>query len=57
VGLVEISDAQTSQRTWFAADEAQASVQQKKMRPELVKLVEVIYSIGARLLNQRSIKP
>src|SRR5262245_55319332 len=40
VGVLEISDGQSSQRTWFAADAPQALVQHRKMRPELGKLVD-----------------
>ena len=57
VGVLEISDGQTTQRIWFAADEDQAEVQNKKMPPGVAKIVEMIYAMGARILKTRSIIP
>ena len=57
VGMLEITDGQHTYRYWFAADEDQASVQNKKTPPEIAKVVEMIYGMGARALRLRSIKP
>ncbi|MBT8363214.1 MAG: hypothetical protein KJP23_00815 [Deltaproteobacteria bacterium] len=57
VGCLEVRILETSYRTYFAADEDQAKVQNKSTTPALKRVVEAIYKEGSRLLKQRSVKP
>jgi hypothetical protein len=57
VGIIEVSDGHEVYRIYFAADPDQAETQGLTPRPELVAAINAIYSAGAKLTGQRSIKP
>ena len=57
VGYLEVMDGESSQRIYFAADENQASVQDKLPSPELLATIEPIYLIAGKLLDMESVKP
>lgn len=57
VGVLEVSDGANVRRFYFAADPEQAKTQGKSPPPELLAAVNAIYSIGAQLTGNRSVKP
>ena len=57
VGKLEISDGNSRQRWYFAADPDQASVQQMQTPPAVAKAADAIYAAGGRLMGMRSVKP
>lgn len=57
VGCLEVKIVEFSFRTYFAADEDQAKVQNKISTPQLKRAVEAIYKEGALILKKRSVKP
>lgn len=57
VGRLEISDGETSQVIYFAADEAQAEAQGQLPRPVLRPVLDSIYRLGGRVLDMPSVKP
>ena len=57
VGLLEISDGESTRWLYFAADEDQASVQGKRPPPPLTSVVETIYRLAGRMMNLPSVRP
>lgn len=57
VGILEISYNDMTHRVYFAADEAQAEVQNMKTPPEVKKVLDHLYSIGNKIHKLRSVKP
>lgn len=57
VGILEISDGESTRRYYFAADPDQAETQGKVPPPELRKAVDVVYRLGSRLTGLESVKP
>jgi len=57
VGRLEISDGETAQVIYFAADDAQAEAQGQPIPPALRAVLDSIYRLGGRVLDLPSIKP
>jgi hypothetical protein len=57
IGILEITDGESVHRTYFAADPEQAKMQNQSLRPELEKIINEIYGMGAQLTGLRSVKP
>jgi len=57
VGILEVSDGANVRRIYFAADPEQARTQGKVPPPEVLDVAEAIYKVGAKLTEQRSVKP
>ncbi len=57
IGILEISYHDQVHRIYFAADEAQAEVQNMKTPSEVKLVIDQLYKIGNKILKLRSVKP
>ena len=57
VGILEVSEGANVQRIYFAADPEQAKTQGKVPPREVLDAVNAMYTLGAKLTGQRSVKP
>jgi hypothetical protein len=57
VGILEITDGERTQRIYFAADPEQARTQGLTPPPALARATDAIYSLGAKLMGRRQVKP
>ncbi len=57
VGILEVSDGSNLRRFYFAADAEQAKTQGKVPPAELLRAVDAIYAVGAKLTGERRVKP
>ena len=57
VGILEVGDGSSVRRLYFAADVEQAKTQGKTPSPQLLRALKAVYSTGAKLTGNRSIKP
>jgi len=57
VGILELADATSRRRWYFAADPEQARSQGAIPPPALVKAADAIFALGGKVMGKRSVKP
>jgi len=57
VGYLEVTHDGSVHRAYFAAEPEQARSQGASTSPELSKVVDAVYALGAGLLGRKSVKP
>ncbi len=57
VGILDITNGTTRLRRYFAADPDQARVQDAAPPPSITKAADAIFSLGAKRMGKRSVKP